>query len=100
MNQLRILHSRHDTGAKELFKKAGAVVKSGADVGGDVRVAWDPDNEDEVKAVGKLFDELKGRGFTAIQIGDDGKQKDGQKIEKFDKAAGRMVMVPQLQGGA
>jgi hypothetical protein len=98
--ELRVMFTRHRKDLTSKFKEAGKVVVEGADVGGDVRVAWDPDNETEVKAVGKLFDELKEAGFTAVKVGDDGKLKDGQRIEKFEKSAGRMVMLPKMQGGA
>lgn len=75
------------------------MVQEGADVGGDVRVAWDTDNEDECRAVGKLFDELSEAGYTAVKVGDDGKLKDGERIEKFERQAGRMVLLPKMQGG-
>lgn len=99
-HDIRVMHTRHRTELIPLFEEAGDVVVEGADVGGDVRVAWDADNEDECRAVGKLFAELRKAGFTAVKVGDDGKLPDGAKVEKFDKSIGRMVMLPQMMGGA
>jgi hypothetical protein len=99
-NELRVLHSRRIKQLVPLFEEAGDVVKEGTDVGGDVRVAWDENNEDECREVGKLFDALKAKGFRAIKVGDDGQLKDGQKIEKFDKGVGRMVMIAPMVGGS
>lgn len=100
MGDMRVIFARRRADLQAIFERAGAVVQEGADVGGDVRVAWDSDNKAEVRAVGKLFDELTEAGYQAIQVGDDGKLAEGQRMKKFDKSAGRMVLVPRMQGGA
>jgi hypothetical protein len=98
--EIRVMFARRRKDLVDVFNKAGDVVKDGADVGGDVRVAWDSDNEDECRAVGKLFDELNAKGYRAVKVGDDGKLGDGQAIKKFEKGAGRMVMIPAMMGGS
>lgn len=98
-NTCRVLFSRHRKGLKAIFEEAGNVVQEGADVGGDVRVAWDGDNDDECRAVEKLFQELSSRGFTAIKVGDNGKLKDGERLDKFERHAGRLVLMPKMAGG-
>ena len=101
MNELQVIwpRRRSDGAIFDDVMKGEMVTNGDPTVGGDVRVAWDTDNEDECRAVGKLFDELKGKGFRAVKVGDDGKLKDGEKIEKFVGAAGRMVMLAPMMGG-
>lgn len=101
MNTVRIMHSRHRTDVAEVIERMNDSMSDPAEIkGGDVRVAWDSDSEEETRAVGQMFDELvKDKGYTAVKIGDEGKISNGTTLKKFDKNAQRMVLVPPLQGG-
>ena len=64
---------------------------------GDTKLIWDPDNEDEVCAARDTFDSLKKKGFLAYKVKKTGKQ--GKIITKFDRAAEKIIMAPQMRGG-
>ena len=64
---------------------------------GDTKVIWDPKNEDEVEAAESQFDTLIEKGFQAYSVKKDGKKN--KKIDEFDSKAGKIIMVPQIQGG-
>jgi ssDNA-binding replication factor A large subunit len=65
---------------------------------GDTKIIWDPNNADEVAAAKASFDSLKAKGFAAHKVeGPKGEQ--GELIREFDPKAGRIIMVPQFQGG-
>ena len=66
---------------------------------GDVKILWDAENEDEVAAARAAFDELTGKkGFAAFTV--KGRRGDkGDKIDAFDPAAERIILVPQIVGG-
>lgn len=67
------------------------------DVTGDTKVMWSADNPDEVENAKATFDRLKGKGFLAYTVKDNGEK--GEMIRKFDKTAERIIMAPQLVGG-
>jgi len=64
---------------------------------GDMKIAFNPDNEDEVEAAETQFDDLVEKGYTAYAAEKDGSQ--GKKMKKFDPKAGRIILVPKLKGG-
>lgn len=64
---------------------------------GDTKVIWSADNPDEVENAKATFDRLKGKGFLAYTVREDGEK--GEVIRKFDKTAERIIMAPQLVGG-
>jgi len=64
---------------------------------GDIRVEWDPDVEEEVKAAEKQFNELTKKKWMAFRMYDDGKK--GERLEEFDKTAERILLVPPMVGG-
>lgn len=64
---------------------------------GDIRVEWDPDVEEEVKAAEKQFNELIKKKWKAFRMADHGKI--GEEIEEFDKYAERILLVPPMVGG-
>lgn len=65
---------------------------------GDTKVIWDPKNDDEVEAAEAQFDVLIKKGFRAFKVDKEGKKKGGA-IKTFDKKAGKLIMVPGIQGG-
>lgn len=66
---------------------------------GDTKIMWDSDSEDEVDAAKSTFDKLLKKGYIAFRAeGKDGHQ--GEKINKWDPSAERLIMVPKIQGGA
>ena len=66
------------------------------DTTGDTRISWFPDNEDEIKAAKKEFDELKGKGWSFFTGGVTGK---GKKVTSFDSSLGQIVAIPPIAGG-
>lgn len=65
---------------------------------GDVKTVWNPDNEEEVEAARKQFDDLVGKKkFLAFAVKKDGEK--GEQIKKFDPEAGKIILVPPMQGG-
>jgi hypothetical protein len=64
---------------------------------GDTKLIWDSDNETEVKAAKKMFDDLRAKKFTAFSV-----KKNGEKdriITEFDPDAEKIILIPQLSGG-
>lgn len=64
---------------------------------GDTKVIWDVENDDEVEAAREQFDTLLDKGFNAFKVKKDGGK--GRKITRFNPDAGKIIMVPALQGG-
>ena len=65
---------------------------------GDTKVIWDPNNADEVAAAKAQFDTLKGKGFAAFRV-EGAKGDKGEILREFDPKAGRIILIPALQGG-
>jgi hypothetical protein len=66
--------------------------------GGDQRVMWDKNNDDEVAAARRMFEDLKDKGYMAYKaVGKRGDQ--GEQIRRFDPDAERIIMVRPVQGG-
>ena len=66
---------------------------------GDLKVIWDPENEDEVEAAKNQFDELvKEKGFAAFEVGLKGKRSKKQ-VREFNPDLGKLIMVPPIAGG-
>lgn len=64
---------------------------------GDMKVMWDPKNDDETDAAESQFDSLIEKGYKAFSVKKDGEK--GKQISKFDPDAGKIIMVPALVGG-
>jgi len=64
---------------------------------GDLKLIWDPENEDEVELAQKQFDEAKEKGFLAFKVKKDGET--GKQIKKFDPDAEKIIMTPPIAGG-
>lgn len=68
------------------------------DTTGDTKLIWDRNNEDEVSAARKMFDDLKRKQFMAYKA--EGKEgKKGEVIHNFDPDAERIIMAPRMVGG-
>lgn len=65
---------------------------------GDTKIIWDADNEDEVGAAQDTFTKLIKRGFKAFSVKRDGGQ--GREVKEFDATAEKLIMIPQMAGGA
>lgn len=81
MAKLRILSHRGDTAVEWDTKKA--------EVG-------DPEALEAIKEAERIFEEHKAKGATAFKVA-PGEQ--AQKLERFDKTAEQIVMVPRIAGG-
>ena len=65
---------------------------------GDVKVSWDSDNEEEVKAAKKTFNEcVKEKKFAAFSV--DKRGKKDERIYDFDSSAEEIILVPPIAGG-
>ena len=64
---------------------------------GDVKTIWDSENEDEVNAARKQFDELREKGFLAYKVDKSGDK--GSVIRKFDPNAEAIILAPPMVGG-
>jgi L-alanine-DL-glutamate epimerase-like enolase superfamily enzyme len=64
---------------------------------GDTKVIFDPDNDDEVAAAKVQYKTLIDKGFKAFKVKKSGEP--GKKMKKFDKDAGKIIMVPPIIGG-
>jgi len=64
---------------------------------GDIKIQWDPTNEDEVSSARKAFDEAKAKGMAFFKMKKKGGE--GRAIRSFDPQAARIVGVPQICGG-
>lgn len=66
---------------------------------GDVKSIWDPNKADEVEAKRREFEYLtKEKKYRAYRVtGADGAQ--GEPMDVFEAAAGRILFVPPMQGG-
>lgn len=71
---------------------------------GDTAVEWDtekaevgdPEALEAVKEAERIFEEQKTKGATAFVVAPG---KPAEKVEKFDKTAGQIIMVPRIAGG-
>lgn len=87
MGELQVAHPGRN-------KKA---VMSILDSTGDTKIMWNPRDDDEVDTAESAFDKLVKKGFRAFRV--DAKGKAGERIDKFDSKAEKIIMVPQLAGG-
>lgn len=66
---------------------------------GDTKIIWSRDNTDEVASARKTFTDLTKKGFLAFRAeGKEGTR--GEQITEFDPSAERLILVPQMRGGA
>ncbi len=64
---------------------------------GDIKSIWDPAVPDEVENARSTFDRMRKKGYLAFSVNAAGDK--GEQIREFDPAAGKIIMVPPLQGG-
>jgi hypothetical protein len=67
------------------------------DRSGDTRHEFDPSDIAAVTRAQERFQELTGRGFRAVALGEKGER--GELIRTFDPRVERTLFIPQLQGG-
>lgn len=65
--------------------------------GGDTKVIWDSDNDDEVENARQTFDDLVDKGFAAFAVKRRGGQ--GERIKEFDPEQEKLILVPPMAGG-
>ena len=64
---------------------------------GDTKLIWDSENKDEVEAAKKMFNELKGKGYSAFSVKKNGEQ--GRRLTNFDAEEEKIIMAPAMKGG-
>ena len=67
------------------------------DVTGDTKFEWDINNDIEVEEAKKTFKRLKKKGYIAYTL--KGFNRKGDILHSFDPKAGRIIMVPGVEGG-
>jgi hypothetical protein len=65
--------------------------------GGDTKLIWSRDNQDEVASARRTFDDLRKKGFAAFAV--DSRGEKGSQIFSFDPSAEKMIMTLPLRGG-
>jgi len=95
---------RHDGTSESLSEtdlrskvQGGSLLFEIMDHSGDVKKIWDPSKTVEVEDARQSFENLTAKGYRAYRTNDKGDQ--GEQMKTFDSAAGRVVFVPQMQGG-
>jgi hypothetical protein len=89
---------------RELAERADLTLEQGSRRGGDLKVIWDADNDDEVAAARKTFEEMTnptskgGKGFLAFAVGRRGAK--AEQIREFDPDAEKLILSPAMAGGA
>jgi uncharacterized protein YjiK len=71
---------------------------------GDERIVWDhgkvetndPEAVAAIREAERIFNDERARGATAFKVESD---KPVERIEKFDRTAEQIVMVPRVVGG-
>ena len=66
-------------------------------ISGDTKTVWDSENEDEVAAAEKTFDDLMEKGYMAFRVKKDGDK--GRIMRNFDSEAEKMILAPRIVGG-
>jgi hypothetical protein len=67
---------------------------------GDTKVMWDPNDDASVSAAKAAFDDAtRGKKRMVAYNVDDTGQKTDAIVKEFDPALGRMILMPQIQGG-
>lgn len=74
------------------------------DPSGHTTVTWDPDDAATVADARREFDRLRREGYWAYEMepvanGAAVIETKGRRVERFDPALGKLMMVPQLVGG-
>ena len=64
---------------------------------GDTKVAWDSENDDEIAAARRTFNDLRGKGYLAFRVNKQGDK--GQEMREFDPEAEKIILAPQMRGG-
>ena len=77
--------------------RGGSLLFEIMDHSGDVKKIWDPSKTVEVDDARQSFDNLTAKGYRAYRTNEKGDQ--GEQMKTFDAASGRVVFVPQMQGG-
>lgn len=65
---------------------------------GDTKLIWDKDNQDEVGAIRDTFTKLIKAGYKAFSVKANGDQ--GKEVKEFDASAEKLILIPQMRGGA
>lgn len=65
---------------------------------GDIKIIWDPNNEEEVKVARQTFENLTKKGHMAWNVGRLGKKGDNE-IKVFDPDLEKMIITPPVKKG-
>ncbi len=91
MNTLSIMVAR-GTPAERALRESGIEPTYG-----DTKIVWDADKQGDVGVARELFEKLTREGYLAFRV--LGQDKQGERIEKFDREAERLILIPAIAGG-
>lgn len=64
---------------------------------GDTKHVWNSRDPDSIQRAREVFTLYRSRGYRAFKMNVKGDQ--GEMMTDFDAASGRILFVPQMQGG-
>lgn len=67
------------------------------DATGDTKIIWDRDNDDEISAAKRTFNDLIKKGFAAFSVKKNGDQN--KKVTEFDPDEEKLILIPPMAGG-
>lgn len=67
-------------------------------VKGDIKMVWDEDNEEDVKAMEDYFDKMMEKKFKAYKVDKKG-EKTAKEITEFNPSLEKIIYVPPVAGG-
>ncbi len=65
--------------------------------GGDTKIIWASDRDDEVDNARATFERLRARGYRAFSVDRSGGQ--GEQVDRFDPTVEKLIFVPPMRGG-
>ena len=86
---------RRETGRKEIVVGTMRIL----DETGDTMVTWSLDDTQTLERATKLFDAERAKGSLAFSIPPGGRDRDAERITRFDPGADEIVWVRQVAGG-
>ena len=64
-------------------------------IDGDTKNTWDTDNPEECTQARALFDDYRGKGFSAFRV----ENNVNIPMTEFDPSAGTVLFIPAMTGG-
>lgn len=98
MTEMLVKQGNNLNPVREMLEEAAVGEMSILGERGDMKVAWNARDTDEVNAARAQFVELTQRGFRAFEVTGEGGT--GEQMEGFDPEAQKIILVPPVAGGS